>query len=337
MLVKTLAASLLALSLGGAGAARAATVAVVHGEAQYKAAPAEANDLRVDVDGSQDPASPDLVFRESGAPLLPGPGCVAQVDGSVRCARVQNALIRLADRADRAFYEVLGEQAGRVEIRGHGEDDRIHVGTSGDGDFTVDGGDGDDELTSAVNHGGSADLSGADGDDLLFAREGGGGTLEGRPGDDRVFVEGAFFGAMDGGYGRDLYRFGEDPSSNGVEPDRIVPGPSIDTLTLANQPFGASVDLAACGGCVENVIGSPFEDTILGSAAANHLRGGDGADLLDPRAGRDDVDGEGGDDVLGLRDSERDTASCGGGGDTVEADAAPFDLVAPDCESVARL
>jgi len=87
---------------------------------------------------------------------------------------------------------------------------------------------------------------------------------------------------------------------------------------------------------VENVVGSPFDDTILGDGAANVLLGGAGNDLLDPRGGADRVAGQDGDDQIELRDGELDTASCGEGLDQVFADANPADEVALDCEQVVR-
>jgi Ca2+-binding RTX toxin-like protein len=68
----------------------------------------------------------------------------------------------------------------------------------------------------------------------------------------------------------------------------------------------------------------------------NVLLGGAGNDVLNPRGGRDSVSGQEGDDQIELRDSQRDTASCGDGLDHVNADARPAEAVAADCEEVVR-
>ena len=103
-----------------------------------------------------------------------------------------------------------------------------------------------------------------------------------------------------------------------------------------------------------------------GLGGDDRLRSGDGADRLDGGAGNDSIDGGFGDDVLvggpgrdtfsvdlaggycgplwcrypygndtiEARDGEVDSITCGAGTDTVNADAQ--DVVAPDCENVAR-
>ena len=103
-----------------------------------------------------------------------------------------------------------------------------------------------------------------------------------------------------------------------------------------------------------------------GGGGDDRLRSGDGADHLDGGAGNDNVDGGFGDDVLvggpgrdtisgdlaggdcgplwckypygndtiQARDGEVDSITCGAGTDSVSAD--PQDVVAPDCETVAR-
>ena len=103
-----------------------------------------------------------------------------------------------------------------------------------------------------------------------------------------------------------------------------------------------------------------------GGGGDDRLRSGDGEDHLDGGAGNDNVDGGFGDDVLvggpgrdtisgdlaggdcgplwckypygndtiQARDGEVDSITCGAGTDSVSAD--PQDVVAPDCETVAR-
>ena len=59
-----------------------------------------------------------------------------------------------------------------------------------------------------------------------------------------------------------------------------------------------------------------------------------GADVLTGGLGRDTLDGGSGNDQLMARDGIADSVRCGGGIDTVAADA--FDSASSDCESVSR-
>jgi hypothetical protein len=101
------------------------------------------------------------------------------------------------------------------------------------------------------------------------------------------------------------------------------------------------------------VLGSAAAAEVTGTAGADRLRGTERADVIDGRAGHDHIEGRGGWDRLrggpgrdtvhghggGDRiavhaDGARDTVTCGPGFDTVNAELA--DVVAPDCELVAR-
>jgi hypothetical protein len=90
---------------------------------------------------------------------------------------------------------------------------------------------------------------------------------------------------------------------------------------------------------VENIDGSPGDDTVTGDDGPNTLRGGPGDDavaggggddILDGGTGRDVLSSDAGDDIVLARDGETDRISCGDGVDSVVADAQ--DVVAPDCE-----
>jgi Ca2+-binding RTX toxin-like protein len=130
---------------------------------------------------------------------------------------------------------------------------------TGDGQANVLlGGDGDDAL------------SGADGNDLL---EGGSGadTLSGGDGDD----------ILNGGSGADT----------------LVGGAGTDTATYVESDNAVEVDLAGSvtGGYasgdtlsgIENLIGSNFDDVLMGDSSANSLTGGAGDDVLEGRGGAD--------------------------------------------------
>jgi hypothetical protein len=73
---------------------------------------------------------------------------------------------------------------------------------------------------------------------------------------------------------------------------------------------------------------------LLGSGAAESIRGTPGGDRIKPGAGDDRVRARGGADLIRTRRGGRDRIDCGPGDDIVIADAR--DLVAGDCELVRR-
>jgi Ca2+-binding RTX toxin-like protein len=70
-----------------------------------------------------------------------------------------------------------------------------------------------------------------------------------------------------------------------------------------------------------------------GDAGDDKFNAGNGNDDITPGAGRDIVNGQGGDDTISARDSERDTIDCGAGVDKVTADRT--DAI-KNCEYVKR-
>ena len=80
--------------------------------------------------------------------------------------------------------------------------------------------------------------------------------------------------------------------------------------------------------------GGSTSDTIYGNAGNDRLAGRGGNDTLYGGHGQDSLAGGPGSDAMFARDGERDTITCGGGGDTASVDA--LDQVARDCEQVAR-
>jgi Ca2+-binding RTX toxin-like protein len=328
--------AIIALGAASAGPAWSATAELVGDTLSYRAGAGEANDLVVRGSGSG-----GAVFHDAGATIRAGVGCAALADGGVECGsglsredvppRIE---IRLGDRDDHATSEVEGP-AQEIDMAGGPGSDTLHSGSGTGNTHVLSGGPGNDHLITQTNNGGDATLIGGPGDDVLENLEGGRASFYGGPGDDDVDV--GSHGAIpiiSGGPGADLYSASfEDPSTYVVP--AILPGPGTDTLSAATSgPL--TIDLVACGGCVENVVGSPFDDTILGNGAANVLLGGAGNDLLDPRGGADRVAGQDGDDQIELRDGALDAASCGEGLDQVSADANPADEVALDCEQVVR-
>src|SRR5262249_24312545 len=85
----------------------------------------------------------------------------------------------------------------------------------------------------------------------------------------------------------------------------LTGGSATDTLDYPAYGSGVTVDLGAgfatgfshVGG-LENVVGSPFDDSITGDAGANALSGGAGDDTLGGGGGSDSSDGGAGVDTL---------------------------------------
>lgn len=329
---------IIAIGAASAGPAWSATAELVGDTVSYRAGAGEANELLVR--GSE----PGIVFHDAGATITAGAGCTALADGGVECgsglawedvpSRIE---IRLGDRDDHVRSEVAGPIAQVIEIAGGRGSDTLHSGSGTGNTHVLSGGRGNDHLITMTNNIGDATLIGGPGDDVLENLEGGSASFYGGPGDDAVDVGShGVVPVISGGPGADLYSAGffSDPSALLV--GAIRPGPGTDTLSAATTDGPLTIDLVACGGCVENVIGSAHADTILGNGGANVLLGGAGNDLLDPRGGRDRVAGEDGDDQIELRDGRLDGASCGEGVDQVNADANPADAIAADCEQVVR-
>jgi Ca2+-binding RTX toxin-like protein len=324
------------LTLAGAWPAPAssATVERVGDRVYYRADPGEQN--RLEVNG----VDAVVTFHDAGATIRPGAGCTALADGGVACGVGLPDVdapalidIRLRDRDDQATSE--SDSAQEVDMSGGAGNDTLHSGSGVGETHVLRGGRGDDRLSAATNNVGDATFIGGRGNDTLENQEGGSASFYGGPGNDTMAMyDHGLARVMDGGTGADLYvaQFFDDPA---FVARAIVPGPGRDTFS-APDAGPLALDLAACGGCVENVIGSPNDDTIMGDGRPNVLIGGDGNDVIDPRGGTDYVASGAGDDRIELRDGRSDTAFCGDGVDQVSADALPPDAVAADCEQVAR-
>lgn len=139
------------------------------------------------------------------------------------------------------------------------------------------GGAGDDVMTGnqGVNH-----LQGGGGND----------TLQGLDGDD----------VLDGGDGIDVASFAAAPASVAVTLASTVTVVGLGTDTLVS---------------IEGLEGSGFGDTLVGSALANVLRGGEGNDRLFGLGGTDLLEGGDGDDQLFA--TAGDTLTGGAGSDTL--------------------
>ena len=279
--------------------------------------------------------------------------------------------------------EALTECATTINGTSGAGDDVFFMGgnggtvSSGAGDDELNGGPGDDSFHAGpgndrlAGNAGNDQLVGEDGNDSL--RAGAGNDVEsGGPGDDMI---------------------GDGDDDQGA--DVVMGGPGVDELRLNNHTGGGMVvnlDGLANDGIagegdnfhpdLEIIRGTPFDDTITGSAAAEKLVGWTGRDTIHGGAGNDEIDGESDDDVLFggpgddtiygghgndqitgdagadtlvgdytsccisngadkifAVDGAVDSVNCGGGADTLEADAG--DVIGGDgnqvCESVTRV
>jgi Ca2+-binding RTX toxin-like protein len=107
---------------------------------------------------------------------------------------------------------------------------------------------------------------------------------------------------------------GNDIIDGGAGADTIDGGTGNDTATYASSNAAVAVNLATGlgnGGFaqgdtlvnVENVVGSAFNDALIGNAGANKLIGGDGNDNLTGGAGADELIGGEGHDTTRYQDS----------------------------------
>ena len=365
----------LAVALAGlvpAGASAATVVREADGTLVYKASTSTVEN-HVGVQGSDDDST--ITFYTSSGDAMNAPaGCTpSDLYGGdvVTCATPTAVRVELGPGDDDAYvtdgipvpvtlrggpgadWLEAADERGVLE-GGTGEDKLV----GGEGDDLLRGGDGNDTIEG--NDGGDRIEAGA-GEDLLAPdgyEHANADVVDGGPGFDRI--EGDYssrFSDTDPpvtitfGGGADDGRPGERDDLRSVEKVWLNVGGSF-TGTEGADEFRLSQ------------VGTP--STMAGGGGDDRLRSGDGADRLDGGAGNDSVDGGFGDDELiggpgrdtisgdlaggdcgplwcrypygndtiQARDGEVDSITCGAGTDTVNADAQ--DVVAPDCEHVAR-
>ena len=93
-------------------------------------------------------------------------------------------------------------------------------------------------------------------------------------------------------------------------------------------------DILLGGKLAERIEGGRGNDVLRGRGGNDVLIGGPGADRLFGGRGADKLRGGGGNDRLNSRDGKRDIVNCGSGIDTVIADRK--DKIAKSCENVIR-
>lgn len=102
---------------------------------------------------------------------------------------------------------------------------------------------------------------------------------------------------------------------------------------LAAAGAAMAVDLNGTNG-PDTLVGTSGVDRISGKGGNDRIAGLAGNDVLVGGSGLDRVEGGVGDDLLQVRDGERDVTTCGPGRDKVVADQR--DHARPDCEVVLR-
>ncbi|WP_341303147.1 retention module-containing protein [Pseudomonas sp. TMP25] len=168
----------------------------------------------------------------------------------------------------------------------------------------------DTGVVDVVRSANSSTLTGTFRNEILLGRDGSNDTLNGGDGDDILIGLGGA-DTLSGGNGNDIL-------VGGAGNDTLSGGAGIDTASYIDATSAVTVNLGLTTGqntggagtdtlsSIENLIGSGFNDTLIGNNSANLLFGGAGGDTLI---------GNGGDDFLigGLGD---DTLTGGAGNDT---------------------
>lgn len=137
------------------------------------------------------------------------------------------------------------------------------------------GGLGNDSLYGG---GGNDALADGEGDDLFFGQDGDDSFVLGATGNDTIY----------GGSGTDTATYALANEAAFVR---------LDGITSSGAAAGDTFD------SVENVIGSAYDDTIMGGVGANRLEGGDGDDLFLTNAGADTFNGGAGWDTVSYADA----------------------------------
>ncbi|HEX2030793.1 MAG TPA: hypothetical protein VHL78_05255 [Actinomycetota bacterium] len=134
-------------------------------------------------------------------------------------------------------------------------------------------------------------ITGTDGDDVLIGTPladvicglGGNDVLDGLGGDDELYGDSGD-DELIGGSGADLL----DGADGNDTADYSSAAGGIDLDLSAGTASGQGTDELAG---IENAVGGPKNDILVGKAAANALSGGDGVDLLYGKAGPDSLAG----------------------------------------------
>ena len=131
-------------------------------------------------------------------------------------------------------------------------------------------------------------------------------------GEDKFFGEtGEIFGEVKGEDGNDIIKtgLGDDFLNGGEGRDQLFGGAGNDTAVYSDSSSSVRVNLATNRGRggeargdrlydIENLVGSAYDDTLIGDAVSNSLEGGAGGDTLHGEDGNDFLLGDIGYDTL---------------------------------------
>ena len=227
--------------------------------------------------------------------------------------------------------DILAGDSRDNTIKGGGGDDKIYGGPGGGNDIlmgdggadTVFGGHGDDEL-----HGGA-------GDDMLH---GGPGvdSYYGGAGSDMIYAEqtDAIFNGWlpaydptDPGNPNNAPANDEDTPDDDEGTEAVSDPMAVDTVSFARLEEEVEFSLADDAENIENLIGTPEDDTLTGDDQNNVIEGGDGADNLDGGDGMDTVSYENSDRRVSIDLSGDDDSASGGHAQGDELTAGSFENV----------
>jgi Ca2+-binding RTX toxin-like protein len=252
---------------------------------------------------------------------------IADAEGSPTCdgkaaTIVSNAPTIVGTKAPDVIVAGSGDNA----IRGEGGNDTI---CAGEGDDAVYVGRGDDSIfgeggnDTLFGERGSDDLDGGSGEDRLYGATGN-DELNGGPGNHDQLLGGPGDDSLSGGEG-DF-----DVLTGGPGNDSIDGGPgNHDVASYAGAGGAVTIDLGAgtVSGAesehlsgVEDAIGGPGDDTLIGAAGSqNRLDGGPGDDhLLAAGSGDEGFGGPGSDTCGGFAAETSCGPTAGGSGTAVE-------------------
>ena len=175
----------------------------------------------------------------------------------------------------------------------------------------------------------------ADGDDTLSGGDGN-DTIRGNGGNDTLYGD-AGNDSLDGGTGNDKL-------VGGAGADKLIGGDGVDTADYSASTAAVTVNLELGTGkggdaegdtlsSIENLIGSKFNDVLVGNGSINMIDGGDGNDTITGGANNDQLFGGAGDDLFLVEWSYTGDHYDGGAGvDTFSADIAVLDGYAQEID-----
>ncbi|MGL4963139.1 MAG: beta strand repeat-containing protein [Inquilinus sp.] len=276
----------------------------------------------------------DILIGRGGADVLNGSGSLSDTASYAGSAAVQVSLASGTGTGG----DAQGDTFNEIEnLAGSSFNDQLR----GDGDANgLSGADGDDTLIGAAGADALDGGAGVDAADYGFALAGvsvdlgtGSGSGGEAAGDTLTAIENLIGSAFDDTLGGDAGANGlsggegNDTLHGAGGADQIDGGNGTDVADYEDSAAGVTVNLAAGTGAggdaagdtltgIEFVIGSAFDDTLTGDAAANDLQGGGGNDTIRGGAGADNIDGG----IVNFVDVDTVDYSTSAAGVTVEFD-----------------